>query len=126
MLQQPTKAASLSQTTTEAEAPVLHLRPGTAEKKTKTKKPKVRWTEDVVDNEHMDKKKSKICCIFHPQKEFGESSDSDSLSGSSDSSGDEKEDKHKHTHECRKKAGPNAYEKQPRYKNLSTVPENAQ
>lgn len=25
---------------------------------------KVTWTEDTVDNEHMGKKKSKICCIF--------------------------------------------------------------
>lgn len=30
----------------------------------RTKK-KVSWREDTVDNEHMQKKKSKICCIFH-------------------------------------------------------------
>lgn len=109
---------------------MLHLR-STGEKKKKTKKPNVRWTEDVVDNEHMDKKKSKICCIFHPQREFGESSDSSDSSGSSDSSDDESNKKEEHNHECKhkpktkKKAGPNAYEKQPTYKNLSTVPEDA-
>lgn len=28
----------------------------------------VRWKQDVVDNEHMNKKKTKICCIYHPQE----------------------------------------------------------
>ena len=50
--------------------------------------PRVTWNEDVVDNEGMGKKKSKICCIFHPTREFGESSDSDSDSESDDSSCD--------------------------------------
>lgn len=27
----------------------------------------VRWKQDVIDNEHMNKKKTKICCIYHPQ-----------------------------------------------------------
>lgn len=87
-----------STTTTTIEQPsnpILHLRPDTshtpqADKKSKIKKKKrskVRWTEDVVDNENLNKKKSKICCIFHPQREFGElSSDSSSDSSSSDSS----------------------------------------
>uniref|UniRef100_A0A060T9Y6 Type 1 phosphatases regulator n=1 Tax=Blastobotrys adeninivorans TaxID=409370 RepID=A0A060T9Y6_BLAAD len=88
---------------------------------------RVRWTEDVVDNEHMNKKKSKICCIFHPQREFGESSeeelsessgsdsDSDSDSdaqGSSNNKGKAKQCKHRHHHDGR----PNAYERQPTYK----------
>ncbi|KAL3130757.1 hypothetical protein ABBQ38_000102 [Trebouxia sp. C0009 RCD-2024] len=38
----------------------------------------VRWSEDVVDNELMNKKKSKKCCIFHKQKSFGDWSDDDS------------------------------------------------
>jgi len=29
------------------------------------RKKKVAWTDDTVDNEHMNKKKSKICCIHH-------------------------------------------------------------
>lgn len=43
------------------------------------KKKGVKWAEGVVDNEHMCKKKSKKCCIFHKRREFGEwSDDSDS------------------------------------------------
>ena len=29
---------------------------------------KVTWSEDTVDNEHMHKKKSNICCIYHRPK----------------------------------------------------------
>lgn len=156
------QAALSSRTQTLTVEPVLHLRPSTSETKPKKKsQSKVRWTEDVVDNEHMNKKKTKICCIFHPQREFGESSDSlsDSSSDSSDSSGDEgdhsnkfndkhtedkngdkshdhdpSEDEHDHS-QCNhgkvrrskksRSSGPNAYEKQPHYKNASTVPESA-
>lgn len=127
-----------SQTTTAAAAPaVLRLRPTEQATKEKTKKKsrsRVRWTEDVVDNEHMNKKKSKICCIFHPQREFGESSgeSSGSSSDSSDSSGDEKNEGSSHEHEAgckhhriKKKPSPNAYERQPHYKNQSEVPTNA-
>lgn len=32
-------------------------------------RPSVRWQNDVVDNEDMNKKKTKICCIFHPQED---------------------------------------------------------
>ncbi|KAF8975063.1 Type 1 phosphatases regulator ypi1 [Entomortierella lignicola] len=49
----------------------------------------VQWDDHVVDNEHMGKKKSKICCIFKKQKEFGESSDESSSDSDSDSSGSE-------------------------------------
>lgn len=47
----------------------------------------VRWAEDVVDNEGMGKKSSKVCCIYHKPHEPGDS-DSDSDSSSSDSDGD--------------------------------------
>ncbi|KAG0263132.1 Type 1 phosphatases regulator ypi1 [Mortierella polycephala] len=50
---------------------------------------RVQWDDDVVDNEHMGKKKSKICCIFKKQKEFGESSDESSSDSDSDESGSE-------------------------------------
>ena len=33
----------------------------------------VSWTTDTVDNEHMNKKKSKCCCIYVKPKKFGES-----------------------------------------------------
>eukprot|EP00434_Breviolum_minutum_P029231 symbB.v1.2.025853.t1/scaffold2539.1/size76650/1 len=34
----------------------------------------VTWAADTVDNEHMNKKKSKKCCIFSKPRAFGESS----------------------------------------------------
>ena len=47
-------------------------------------RPHVHWTEDTIDNEHMNKRKSKSndhifqycveCCVFHKHTEFGESS----------------------------------------------------
>ncbi|KAK2587587.1 hypothetical protein KPH14_003715 [Odynerus spinipes] len=39
---------------------------------------KVQWTQGTVDNEHMNKKKSKCCCIYEKPKSFGESSSDDS------------------------------------------------
>lgn len=131
-------------------ATVLRLRPPETTETTKSnkkkKKPRVRWTEDVIDNEHLDKKKSKICCIFHPQREFGElssesSSDSSSDSSDSESEGNNNNNKnnnnepccdHGHSHKRGKKtkkkekvarpSSPNAYEKQPQYTNKSVVP----
>lgn len=50
-------------------APTLRLRLH----KPKAEK-KVQWTETTVDNEHMDKKKSKCCCVYVKPKVFGESS----------------------------------------------------
>lgn len=38
----------------------------------------IRWAEDTVDNELLNRKKSKICCIFHKKRAFGESSSSES------------------------------------------------
>ncbi|KAL6121195.1 hypothetical protein NUSPORA_01920 [Nucleospora cyclopteri] len=29
---------------------------------------KVTWSEDTIDNSEMDKKSSKICCIFHREQ----------------------------------------------------------
>ncbi|CEM33346.1 unnamed protein product [Vitrella brassicaformis CCMP3155] len=48
----------------------------------------VTWEEGTVDNEHMDKKKSKKCCIYHKPREFGESS--------SESEGDDHPCSHQH------------------------------
>lgn len=47
---------------------------------------RVVWDDSVVDNEHMGKKKSKICCIYHKPKAFDESSDESSDSDSDASS----------------------------------------
>jgi len=35
---------------------------------------RITWTEDTVDNEFMNKKSSKRCCIYHKPKAFDESS----------------------------------------------------
>ena len=107
----PQGTSSVTQTTTETSAsPILHLRPS---KRKLKKKPLVRWTEDTVDNEHMNKKKTKICCIFHPQRQFDDGSSCESCSSSDSSSdGSDTED-----------SKPNAYEHQPHYKNQSKVPQ---
>mmetsp|Transcript_21996 Transcript_21996/g.61278 ORF Transcript_21996/g.61278 Transcript_21996/m.61278 type:complete len:400 (-) Transcript_21996:503-1702(-) len=68
--QQAQSSSSSSQT-----APTLHLilqpRP----------QHNVTWTEDTIDNEHLNRKKSKKCCIYKKPQNFGESSSS---SGSDD------------------------------------------
>ncbi|GME81369.1 unnamed protein product [Ambrosiozyma monospora] len=109
--QQMRDAPQGSQTMTipRVEIPTLHLVPTDDKKKDKKKaKPRVTWQEDVIDNEHMNKKKTKICCIFHPQNEdeFEVEPDSDSSSSSSSSSDSDNDEPSK----------PNAYERQPRYK----------
>lgn len=38
---------------------------------------KVSWTDETVDNEHLNKKKSKCCCVFEKQRQMGESSSDD-------------------------------------------------
>ncbi|KAH6610204.1 hypothetical protein Trco_000224 [Trichoderma cornu-damae] len=47
----------------------------------------VQWAEDVVDNEGLGRKSSKVCCIYHRPKGVDESSD-ESSSGSSSSDSD--------------------------------------
>ncbi|KAJ1665162.1 Type 1 phosphatases regulator ypi1 [Coemansia sp. RSA 1646] len=64
--------------------------------------PQVRWTDDTVDNENMNKKKSKVCCIYRKERQFGES-DSDETDSSSCSNSDSDD-------------SPNEYERMPRYK----------
>lgn len=119
--------------------PVLQLRAadeGEAQQQRRTsrsQRPRVRWESDVVDNEHMNKKKTKICCIFHPQQEFSDEelecpSDHDHSSGSSSSSSSEDEkdlsfDERRERRVARrhrklqqnKPKSPNAYEIQPDY-----------
>jgi protein phosphatase 1 regulatory subunit 11 len=42
-------------------------------------RPRVSWDSNVVDNEFLGKKSSKICCIYHkPKSSFDSSSDEDS------------------------------------------------
>ncbi|CAL9728748.1 type 1 phosphatases regulator Ypi1p [Monosporozyma unispora] len=130
-------------------APVLTLR-ATNDKKSQERQDKekeqnnVRWKQDVVDNEHMNKKKTKICCIYHPQNSDEElegetepemhyhdhrddSSDSGSDSDSDNDAGlsrDERRQRRiKRRHEKLNGADykTNAYEFQPKYPNKSTL-----
>ena len=66
------------QTQQNAVAVTLRLRP----------KHRVRWGEDVVDNEGMGKRKSNKCCIFHRRKMFGESSSESEGDSGDESDGD--------------------------------------
>jgi len=128
-------SASISRpTSNDRIAGTLHLQGGTDSDR------RVTWGEDVIDNENMGKKKSKICCIFHKQRKFDESSSEESSSedgDNHDSSSDddnEKSDRRKHArysrghphkhphkyshkHSHRRNASPNAYERQPRCDN---------
>ncbi|KAI4257945.1 MAG: hypothetical protein L6R42_005384 [Xanthoria sp. 1 TBL-2021] len=53
---------------------------------------RVRWAEDVVDNEGLGRKKSKVCCIYHRPREVGESSSESSSSSDSSDSGSGSDD----------------------------------
>ncbi|CCU83121.1 unnamed protein product [Blumeria hordei] len=65
--------------------PVLRLRGASLENSTATSR-SIRWDESVVNNEGMGKKSSKVCCIYHAPRQFGESSEESSSSSDSDSS----------------------------------------
>ncbi|KAF1820195.1 uncharacterized protein K489DRAFT_324522 [Dissoconium aciculare CBS 342.82] len=91
----------------------------------------IQWAEDVIDNEGMGKKSSKVCCIYHKTTEPGDS-ESDS-SSSSDSDSDSEPDlsraqraggrgRGKRSGEGKdkeRKPSPNAYERQPKNKSKS-------
>ena len=55
-----------------------------------TERPSLTWSDDTVDNEHMGKKSSKRCCIFHKVRKFDES---DSDESDSDAEKAREEDK---------------------------------
>ncbi|KAK1997631.1 hypothetical protein LX36DRAFT_657360 [Colletotrichum falcatum] len=85
-------APGLSQTQTETQSrtgpqAILRLRGAHA-----PSRPSVRWAEDVVDNEGLGRKSSKVCCIYHRPKAVDESSDESSSDSSSDSSDSEADD----------------------------------
>ncbi|KAK4496497.1 hypothetical protein PRZ48_012477 [Zasmidium cellare] len=93
---------------------------------------RIQWAEDVIDNEGMGKKSSKVCCIYHKPNEPGDS-DSESDSSSSDDSDSEPDlsraqraggsgkrgrsgDEKGSGKGKERKPSPNAYERQPKYK----------
>jgi protein phosphatase 1 regulatory subunit 11 len=91
----------------------------------------IQWAEDVIDNEGMGKKSSKVCCIYHKTTEPGDS-ESDS-SSSSDSDSDSEPDlsraqraggrgrgkRNGGDKDKARKPSPNAYERQPKNKSKS-------
>ncbi|CAG7919976.1 unnamed protein product [Penicillium olsonii] len=87
-----TRQPQTPQTTTESQeetvpiSTTLRLRAEEAPEATSSSR-RIRWSEDVVDNEGMGKKSSKVCCIYHKARPVGESSSEDS-SSSSDSDSD--------------------------------------
>ena len=64
---------------------------------------KVKFTEGTIDNEHLNRKKSKCCCIYEKPKIFGDPSSS---SSSDDDDDDEPDCCPNHCH------GPKHYHKQ--------------
>lgn len=138
---------------TRVEAPrqaVLHLRGATREQErelvedgeSSRARRRIKWAEDVIDNEGLGRKKSKVCCIYHAPKAFGESSDESSSDSDDSDSGDDGSARptripsnghghghnHNHAHDHGKSKGkgkgrsssPNAYEKMPRNKKGSS------
>ncbi|CAG8959759.1 hypothetical protein HYFRA_00001666 [Hymenoscyphus fraxineus] len=98
-MQSSTSAAQPSGTQTQtitsgsSRAPVLHLRgseavrtEGTQGQRREGGGPRISWAEDVVDNEGLGRKKSKVCCIYHAPRGIDESSDESSSGSSSDES----------------------------------------
>ncbi|CCF56481.1 hypothetical protein KAFR_0B01820 [Kazachstania africana CBS 2517] len=128
---------SMNSQTITLPAPVLKLRGESKENKSDDKeKTSVRWKQDTVDNENLNRKKTKICCIFHPNDEEEEddhdhehhkpdpadsSSDSDSDSSGDDQGFDFNERRQRRIERRHKKMledkapSPNAYEFQPDY-----------
>lgn len=53
---------------------VVHLKL----KKPKNNHKQVSWDVHAVDNEHLNKKKSKCCCIYEKPKKFGEPDEDES------------------------------------------------
>lgn len=59
---------------TDRDGQVIHLKL----KKPKNNRKQVSWDAHAIDNEHMNKKKSKCCCIYEKPKKFGDPDGADS------------------------------------------------
>ena len=118
------QSSSRTITIPRVEIPTLHL-VSSGEPKTRKPRRKVKWDKKVIDNEHLNKKKTKICCIFHPQNDSdyecdsSDDSDSSSLSSSSSSSSDSDSGDAGAGNGFKsnpERSVPNAYEIQPKYR----------
>ena len=68
----------MSQTQTQTQTQIVELLVlNIRENKEVINKKKVTWHESVIDNEHMNKRKSNKCCIFHKNQECYSSSEED-------------------------------------------------
>ncbi|RKF53938.1 Type 1 phosphatases regulator YPI1 [Golovinomyces cichoracearum] len=87
-----TSSSTITQTVTQSYlTPVLRLRGASTGAESTSEKNEsdsrhIKWDETVVNNEGMGKKKSKVCCIYHAPRAFGESSDESSSSSSDEDS----------------------------------------
>ena len=70
VLRMITTTTTTTTTTTQTEAAA----PKHITVKLRRRRSRVRWAEDVVDNEDMCRKKSKKCCVFHRPRGLDESS----------------------------------------------------
>lgn len=93
-VQPQTQTQTQTLTTSPTEPIVLRLRGAdTTSSRTRPTQRRIQWTAETVDNEHLNRKKSKVCCIFHRARAVGESSSEEgSSSSSSSSSGSEDEE----------------------------------
>ncbi|KAK4529609.1 hypothetical protein CCYA_CCYA02G0466 [Cyanidiococcus yangmingshanensis] len=77
-------AASESSRTQLVEAPVLRLRLQARTATRCSSERHVHWSDDTVDNEHDNKRKSKRCCIYHPPHRVDDGSDANCPSDDED------------------------------------------
>lgn len=68
----------------QAQNPVLILRAHPLNHPTQVKQTRVQWSENVIDNEGLGRKKSKVCCIYKKPRAFDESSDESDDNSDSD------------------------------------------
>lgn len=77
----------LGPTTTGASVDAAPPPPSHLRLRLRARKRRVRWAEDVEDNEELCRKKSKCCCIFHKPMGLDESSDEEEPLKPSDPTG---------------------------------------
>ncbi|CDM30021.1 hypothetical protein DTO013E5_8280 [Penicillium roqueforti] len=125
-------ASNSFQTTTESSdsstahfPPTLRLR---AEEATDTSEAtsssrRIRWSEDVIDNEGMGKKSSKVCCIYHKARPVGESSSEESSSSSSESESESEDDRRTARVNRARRAHPHSGDREPHDEHEGCCPE---
>jgi len=92
MNSQPSTSASNTRTIEQRPQPVLRLSGTLRLRAEPAEERHIQWAEDVIDNEGMGKKSSKVCCIYHKPRVVGESSDESSSDSSSDEESDSEPD----------------------------------